>query len=384
MGRLNCGTAEGEKEKTMIEKSEKIYVAGYRGLKGTAIWKNLTDKGYSNLVRMEDEESGLRDAAAVKKFFDKEKPKVVVFAAEHGGGVVAKSLYGADMLFDNLQIEQNIIGESFRHGVKKLLFIGGTQYSRFKESEQAIKEEERVCRGTEPIDEPYALSKIAGMKLCESFSLQYGCNYVSIVTPSVYGYGDDFDLGNAHVLPAMMRKIFLAKCLSEGNWPDIYTDLKMRPVGFISPRNTLGQIARGLLRSSGIGRDRVRLLGTGKEVKKFLWSEDMAEVSVQVLLNVDFKDVYKKKNKGIVETGGGEEISIGELAEKIKNVVGFKGEIVWEKKKTDIFDVRLADTEKEDETEQRHKVGIDEGIEKLYKWYKTELENNRKKRQGGR
>lgn len=201
----------------MLEKNAKIFVAGHRGLVGSAIWNNLQQRGYTNLVGRSHKELDLLDGTAVKKFFDEERPEAVVLAAAHVGGIMANLQYRADFIYQNLQIQQNVIGESFRHGVKKLLFLGSTCiYPR--EAPQPMKEEVLLTSPLEYTNEPYAIAKIAGLKMCESFNLQYGTNYIAVMPTNLYGPNDNFHLENSHVLPAMIRKIYLAKCLNEGDW----------------------------------------------------------------------------------------------------------------------------------------------------------------------
>lgn len=212
-----------------MEKNAKIYIAGHRGLVGSAIWKNLQDKGYTNLIGRTHKELDLLDGMAVRKFFDKEQPEYVFLAAAFVGGIMANSIYRADFIYKNLQIQQNIIGESFRHNVKKLLFLGSTCiYPR--DAEQPMKEDVLLTSPLEYTNEPYAIAKIAGLKMCESFNLQYGTNYIAVMPTNLYGPNDNFDLERSHVLPAMIRKIHLAHCLKEGNWEAVRKDMNQRPV----------------------------------------------------------------------------------------------------------------------------------------------------------
>ena len=213
----------------MLDKNAKIYVAGHRGLVGSAIWKNLQDKGYTNLIGKTHKEVDLLDAVAVRRFFDEEQPEYVFLAAAFVGGIMANSIYRADFIYKNLQIQQNVIGESFRHNVKKLLFLGSTCiYPR--DAEQPMKEEVLLTSPLEYTNEPYAIAKIAGLKMCESFNLQYGTNYIAVMPTNLYGPNDNFDLERSHVLPAMIRKIHLAHCLKQGDWDAIRKDLDLRPV----------------------------------------------------------------------------------------------------------------------------------------------------------
>ena len=364
--------------KSNIDKTSKIYVAGHRGLVGSAIYKNLQEKGYTNLIGRTHAELDLLDGVAVRRFFDEERPEVVILAAAHVGGIMANSLYRADFIYQNLQIQQNVIGESYRHGVKKLVFLGSTCiYPR--DAAQPMTEDALLTSPLEYTNEPYAIAKIAGLKLCESFNLQYGTNYIAVMPTNLYGPNDNFHLENSHVLPAMIRKIHLAKCLSEGNDTWVRRDLFARPVENIDGSVSMETITR-VLNKYGIYADCVELWGTGKPLREFLWSEEMADASVHVLLNVDFRDTYDptvKNADGISEirnchinVGTGEEISIREVAEKVMSEVGFRGALRWDTTKPDGTLRKLTDVSKLHRLGWHHKVGIDEGIHRLYEWYR--------------
>ncbi len=355
-----------------MEKNAKIFVAGHRGLVGSAIWNNLKSRGYENLVGRTHKELDLMDPVAVKKFFDDEQPDAVVLAAAHVGGIMANLRYRADFIYQNLQIQQNVIGESFRHGVKKLLFLGSTCiYPRM--APQPMAEEALLTSELEYTNEPYAIAKIAGLKMCESFSLQYGCNYIAVMPTNLYGPNDNFHLENSHVLPAMIRKIHLAKCLNENDWTAVRKDLDKRPVEGVSGANSNGEIL-AVLAKYGIEPERVTLWGTGSPMREFLWSEEMADASVHVLLNVDFKDTYDPADKEVrnchINVGTGKEVTIREAAEKIIREIDFKGELCWDTSKPDGTPRKLTDVTKLHRLGWHHKVEIDEGIHRLYKWYK--------------
>ncbi len=356
----------------MLDKSAKIYVAGHRGLVGSAIWKNLETRGYTRLVGRTHQELDLLDPIAVKRFFDKEQPEAVILAAAHVGGIMANLKYRADFIYNNLQIQQNVIGESFRHGVKKLLFLGSTCiYPR--EAQQPMSETELLTDVLEYTNEPYAIAKIAGLKMCESFNLQYGTNYIAVMPTNLYGYNDNFHLENSHVLPAMMRKIHLAKCLYEQNWEELRKDLNLRPVEQVSGKDT-EEVIIHILSKYGITSECVTLWGTGTPLREFLWSEEMADASVHVLLNVDFKDTYAVDAKEIrnchINVGTGVEISIKALAELIKREVGFEGELRWDVTKPDGTMRKLTDVSKLHALGWHHRIEIEEGVHKLYEWYK--------------
>lgn len=339
---------------------------------GSAIWNNLKSRGYNNLIGKSHKELDLLDPVAVKKFFDEEKPDAVVLAAAHVGGIMANLQYRADFIYQNLQIQQNVIGESYRHGVKKLLFLGSTCiYPRM--AQQPMKEEALLTSELEYTNEPYAIAKIAGLKMCESFSIQYGCNYIAVMPTNLYGPNDNFHLENSHVLPAMIRKVHLAKCLNEGDWDAVRKDINLRPVEGVNGSNTNEEILEKLAKF-GIRPESVTLWGTGSPMREFLWSEEMADASVHVLLNVDFKDTYEPGQKEIrnchINVGTGKEVTIREAAEKIIKEIDFKGELRWDSSKPDGTPRKLTDVTKLHNLGWHHKVEIDEGIHRLYEWYK--------------
>lgn len=355
----------------MLDKNAKIYVAGHRGLVGSAIWKNLQDKGYTNLIGKTHKELDLLDAVSVRKFFDEEQPEYVFLAAAFVGGIMANSIYRADFIYKNLQIQQNVIGESFRHNVKKLLFLGSTCiYPR--DAEQPMKEEVLLTSPLEYTNEPYAIAKIAGLKMCESFNLQYGTNYIAVMPTNLYGPNDNFDLERSHVFPAMIRKIHLAHCLKQGDWDAICKDLNQRPVEGIDGNSSKEDIL-AILAKYGISNSEVKLWGTGTPLREFLWSEEMADASIFVMEHVDFKDTYKQGDKDIrnchINIGTGKEISIRELAELIVSTVGYQGQLTFDSTKPDGTMRKLTDPSKLHALGWHHKVEIEEGVQRMYNWY---------------
>ncbi len=369
----------------MLDKDSKIFVAGHNGLVGSAIWNNLMKRGYTNLVGKSHKELDLLDAVAVKEFFDKEQPDAVVLAAAHVGGIMANLYDRADFIYQNLQIQQNVIGESFKHNVKKLLFLGSTCiYPR--DAQQPMKEDSLLTSPLEYTNEPYAIAKIAGLKMCESFNIQYGTNYIAVMPTNLYGPNDNFHLEKSHVLPAMIRKIYLAKCLNENMWDALRKDIELRPVSMtkdgikytVNGSSSEEDILK-VLSHYGITAESVTLWGSGKPLREFLWSEEMADASVHVLLNVDFKDTYDpniKNEDGIIEirnchinVGTGKEISIKEVAMKIMKEIDFKGELLWDTSKPDGTLRKLTDVTKLHRLGWHHKIEIDEGIHLLYQWY---------------
>lgn len=360
---------------TEITKDSKIYVAGHRGLVGSAIWENLTKRGFTNLVGRTHSELDLLDPVAVREFFDAEKPDAVILAAAHVGGIMANSLYRADFIWQNLQIQQNVIGEAYRHGVRKLVFLGSTCIYP-KNAPQPIPEDALLTSPLEYTNEPYAIAKIAGLKMCESFNLQYGTDYIAVMPTNLYGPRDNFHLQNSHVLPAMMRKMHLARLLNEGDFESLRTDLRSRPTDNWREDMTDTEIASELA-SFGIYSDRLELWGSGRPLREFLWSEDMADATIHVMLNVSFKDLVnlsadrKDIRNTHINIGTGLELTIAELADKIKKEVGFKGNIVWNPEKPDGTMRKLCDVTKLHDLGWHHSVDLDEGISRLYSWYLT-------------
>lgn len=350
-----------------MDKDSKIYVAGHRGLVGSAIWNNLKARGYHNLVGRTHRELDLLDPVATRQFMEQEQPEGVILAAAKVGGIVANQRYRADFIYENLQIQQNVIGESWRCGVQRLLFLGSSCiYPR--DAAQPIREEALLTGPLEYTNEPYALAKIAGLRLCESLNLQYGTNYIAVMPTNLYGPNDNFDLVNSHVLPAMIRKIHLAKLLGIGDLGEVKRDLARRPVeGVVAPED---------LAKMGIYPNEVRLWGTGKPLREFLWSEDMADASVHLFLHADVTDLYPKSTDEVrnchINIGTGKEISIKELAQLIARVEGYDGVISWDSTKPDGTPRKLCDVSRLHALGWRHRVELEEGVERLYQWY---LEN---------
>ena len=356
----------------MINKDDKIYVAGHRGLVGSAIMANLKRRGYTNVIGRTHAELDLLDPVAVAKFFDQERPVAVVLAAAHVGGIMANSKYRADFILQNLGIQQNIIGNAFRTGVKHLLFLGSTCiYPR--EAPQPIPEDALLTSPLEYTNEPYAIAKIAGLKMCESLNLQYGTDYVAVMPTNLYGPNDNFHLENSHVLPAMLRKVHLAKLLGEGRLDEVRADLAKRPVSGLGADATEEQI-KARLANFGIYPNLVKLWGTGSPLREFLWSEDMADACVHILLNVSFKDIIKDRRGDIRNThiniGTGKELTIAQLAELVTDAIGFSGTIEWDSSKPDGTMRKLCSVDRLHSLGWHHTVELPEGIQRLYDWYK--------------
>lgn len=358
-------------------KSDKIYVAGHCGLVGSAIWRILRQNGYTSLVGRSHRELDLMDPAAVRDFFDRERPDVVVLAAALVGGIMANSTRRADFIYQNLQIQQNVIGEAFRHDVKKLLFLGSTCiYPRL--APQPMREDCLLTSPLEATNEPYALAKIAGMKMCESFNRQYGTNYIAVMPTNLYGPGDNFDLIGSHVLPAMLRKTHLAKCIMEHDEENLVRDLRSRSVEGLDTDAGFENIARFLDSKFNIENSKLVLWGTGTPLREFLWSEDMASACVYMLENVDADGAdlvtgdIRISNTNFVNVGTGIEHTIADVARMVADVVGYRGEICFDPSKPDGTPRKLTDPSRLHSLGWRHTVELAEGIGRLYRWY---LEN---------
>lgn len=354
-----------------MKKDSKIYVAGHRGLVGSAIWNNLQLKGYTNLIGRTSKELNLMDGLATEEFFAKEKPEYVFLAAAHVGGIIANNVYRADFIYRNLQIQNNVIGESYKHNVKKLLFLGSTCVYP-KNAPQPMKEDYLLTSPLEYTNEPYAIAKIAGLKMCESFNLQYNTNFIAVMPTNLYGPNDNFHLELSHVLPAIIRKIHLAKSLMENDWKTIEKDLNSRPIEGVTGSNSQNEIV-ATLQKYGVTANNVELWGTGKPKREFLWSEDMADACVFVMESVDFEDL-KSNSQEVrnchINIGTGKEISIKNLAILIKDVVEYKGSVTFDSSKPDGTMRKLTDVSKLNALGWKHSVEVEEGVKRMYEWYK--------------
>lgn len=397
----------------MLDINSKIYIAGHNGLVGSAIWNNLKQRGYNNLIGRSHKELDLTDQVAVKKFFDEKQPDVVVLAAAFVGGIMANMLYRADFIMMNLKIQCNVISEAYAHGVKKLLFLGSTCIYP-KNAPQPMKEDCLLTSPLEYTNEEYAIAKIAGLKMCESYNLQYGTNYIAVMPTNLYGPNDNFHLENSHVMPAIMRKVYLAKLIHDGEWEKIAIDLNKRPVEGVTGKGlstincqlSIRQKVLDILAKYGIENNKVTLWGTGTPRREFLWSEDMADASVHVLLNVNFSDIigiekyssvhYGASTDGTIDrnhsagrggyipslgeirnchinVGTGKELTIRELSELVAKTIGFKGEVKFNANKPDGTMRKIIDVSKLHSLGWTHKVEIEDGVVRLFKWYKDSL-----------
>lgn len=345
-----------------MEKNAKIYVAGHRGLVGSAILENLISKGYTNLITRTHKELDLTNQENVSKFFEAEKPDYVFLAAAKVGGIVANNTYRGEFIYDNMMIQNNVIHQSFLTGVKKLLFLGSTCIYP-KNASQPMSEDCLLTDTLEYTNEPYAIAKIAGIKMCESYNLQYGTNFISVMPTNLYGPNDNFDLEKSHVLPALIRKIHLAKLLSENNLEGVLADLNLETI----------DKARNYLSGFGVSENSVEIWGTGKPKREFLWSEDMADACIFIMENRDFRDTFKEGTKEVRNThiniGTGVDVSIKELAEAIKGVIGFNGDLVFNSDRPDGTMKKLTDVSKLNNLGWKYKVTLQDGVKRLYNWY---------------
>ena len=401
---------------TQMNKNSKIYIAGHRGLVGSAIVKNLESKGYTNLVYKTHKELDLTNQKAVEEFFEIEKPQYVILAAAKVGGIVANNTYRADFIYENLAIQNNVIHNAYKYGVEKLLFLGSTCIYP-KNAPQPMPEDSLLTSPLEYTNEPYAIAKIAGIKMCESYNIQYGTNFISVMPTNLYGPNDNFDLETSHVLPALIRKIHLGKCLEsvkweelsvkkDENWELIKQDLNKNPIkcvkcyelgakkedkiitGKSSKQEILDVLEEYGIRlhntefvtpNTNLNKVQIEIWGSGNPRREFLYSEDMADACVFLLKNIDFKDIlntecltHTAKNEvrnTHINIGTGKDISIKELAELIKNIIGFKGELYFNTEKPDGTMKKLTDVSKLNSLGWKYKMDLESGIKEMYKWY---------------
>jgi GDP-L-fucose synthase len=354
-----------------MEKQSKIYIAGHKGLVGSAIVNNLISKGYTNLIFRIHAELDLTNQLAVENFFRKEKPEYVILAAAKVGGIVANNKYRADFIYENIMIQNNVIHHAYKCGVKKLLFLGSTCIYP-KGSAQPMSEDSLLTSELEYTNEPYAIAKIAGIKMCESYNLQYGTNFISVMPTNLYGPNDNFDLEKSHVLPALIRKIYLGKCLENNDWEAIKRDLDKNPIEGVNSESSKN-IILSVLAKYGVKKGEVEIWGSGKPKREFLWSEDMADACVFLLENRDFKDTFSTEQTEVRNThiniGTGVDISIKELAEKIKGRVGYQGKFIFNTSKPDGTMKKLTDVSKLNALGWMHKINLEKGVKKMYAWY---------------
>ncbi len=372
----------------MIDKNAKIYVAGHNGMVGSAITRKLKESGYNNFVFTPYPPFDLTDQHVVADFFEMEKPEYVILAAARVGGIVANNKYRAQFIYENLMIQNNIIHQSYLNGVKKLLFLGSSCIYP-KNAPQPLREDYLLTDVLEYTNEPYAIAKIAGIKMCESYNIQYGMNFISVMPTNLYGPNDNYNLETSHVLPAMIRKMHLAKCLENSDWKEVLSDLEKRPIEGISDKSEKTEIL-SILEKYGISSDlnretrnsepvTIKLWGSGTPYREFLHVDDVADACVFVMNNVDFADLAPsvfslQSSAPIINThiniGTGKDLTIKELADLIKGIVGFTGHIQWDDSKPDGTFRKLLDVTKINNLGWKEKVSLEEGIKMVYENYK--------------
>ncbi len=362
-----------------MNKNAKIYIAGHKGMVGSAIHRELREKGYNNFVLRTIDELDLLNQQAVKDFFETEKPEYVILAAAKVGGIVANNTYRAQFIYENIQIQNNIIHQSYLSGIKKLLFLGSSCIYP-KNAPQPLKEEYLLSNELEYTNEPYAIAKIAGIKMCESYNLQYGTNYISVMPTNLYGKNDNYDLEKSHVLPALIRKMHLGKCLINNDWDGLRKDLNKNPIEGIDGKATEQEILN-ILNKYGIKQSNVsglksnisiKLWGSGKPLREFLYVDDLANACVYLLENIDFTDVKgtdKEVRNTHINIGTGKDLSIAELANLVKTIVGFKGELQWDADKSDGTYKKQLDVSKLNNLGWKEKIDLEKGIELVYSNY---------------
>lgn len=371
-----------------MKKDSKIYLAGHTGLVGSALMRNLTKKGYSNILTRHYTELDLMDQQATHAFFAKERPEYVLLAAAKVGGIVANNVYRGQFIYENLMIQSNVIHACYLNGVKKLLFLGSSCIYP-KSAPQPLKEKYLLTDVLEYTNEPYAIAKIAGIKMCESYNIQYGTNFISVMPTNLYGSNDNYDLEKSHVLPAIIRKMHLARCLIENNWDAIRNDFNKRPVEGVDGKSTLIEIGEKL-EKYGIFRHisaeapvTVKLWGSGAPRREFLHADDMADACVYIMESVDFKDLVKEKymdkitsrdshveiRNTHINIGTGKDLTIKELAMLVKEIIGFDGFIEWDTSKPDGTFQKLLSVKKIHELGWKEKINLEDGIKKVYEEY---------------
>lgn len=365
----------------MLAKDAKIYVAGHTGLVGSALTRNLQRRGYTNLIFRNLEELDLMDYRAVEAFFKAERPEYAILAAAKVGGIIANNVYRADFIYQNIQIQNNVIYHCYKYGVKKLVFLGSSCIYP-KNAPQPLKEEYLLTSDLEYTNEPYAIAKIAGIKMCESFNLQYGTNFISVMPTNLFGPNDNFDLEKSHVLPAVIRKMHLGKALQENDMVSLRKDLNKYPIegvnGSASEPEIIQKLNKYGIRTEG-EKTTIQFWGTGTPKREFLHSDDLADAVIYIFENIDFEDLVTDKSlfdqevKNIKNThiniGRGTDVTIRELVEMIKSIVGYTGNIEWDSSKPDGTPQKLMDVSKLNALGWRPKLSLEEGIRKVYEFY---------------
>ncbi len=368
-----------------MEKTDNIYIAGHSGLVGSAIHKQLLAKGYTNFCFTPHSKYDLTRQTVVEDFFAKERPDYVILAAAKVGGIWANNVYRADFIYDNMQMQNNIIHAAYQHNVKKLLFLGSSCIYP-KNAPQPMHEEQLLTDILEYTNEPYAIAKIAGIKLIESFNLQYGTNYIAVMPTNLYGPNDNFNLEKSHVLPALIRKMHLGKLVQAGNELELRKDLNKNPIEGITGKAHWDEIKHVLLKY-GINSSSISLWGTGKPRREFLHSKDLANACIYLMEDIDFKDIVKNEldielkhfpftdneiRNTHINIGTGRDTSIKELAGMIKKITEYNGDIVWDSSKPDGTFQKLLNVTKLKKLGWEAQINFKQGIKEVYDEYKKE------------
>lgn len=354
-----------------MEKESKIYVAGHRGMVGSAIVRKLKEKGYTNIVVRTHQELDLTDQKATREFFEKERPEYVFLAAAKVGGILANDTYKADFIYQNLMIAANVIEASYRYGVKKLLNLGSSCiYPKY--APQPLKEEYLLTGELEPTNEPYAIAKISAIKLCRYFNEQYGTNFISVMPTNLYGPNDNYNLETSHVLPALSRKFHLGKLLKEERYEDIIKDIKKYQIGFgldkeINENNP--KSIEKILEKVGVTKESITVWGTGEVYREFMHVDDLADACVYLMENVEAEEMRKISPDYFVNVGTGEDIKIKDLVNIIKEIVGYEGNVKWDTSKPDGTPRKLLDVSKLNKLGWKAKIDLKNGIRKIYFQY---------------
>ncbi len=361
----------------IMNKSSKIYIAGHNGMVGSAILRNLKGKGYNNFILKSSKELDLTKQSDVESFFDNERPEYVFDAAAKVGGILANKTYRAQFIYENLMIQNNIIHSSYKYGVKKLLFLGSSCIYP-KNAPQPLKEEYLLTGILEETNEPYAIAKIAGIKMCENYFRQYGCDFISVMPTNLYGPNDNYNLETSHVLPALIRKFHLGHCLETDNWEAIRIDLNKRPIEAIDGNNTDEEILT-ILSKYGISplqitkspnrQISITLWGSGEVYREFLHVDDMADACVYIIENVNATKLYNELKQTHINIGTGLDCTIKDLANIVKDIIGFNGSINWDATKPEGTYKKLLDVNLLNNLNWNPKISLNEGIENVYKKY---------------
>ena len=380
-------TTDNQQPTTPLSRDAKVYIAGHLGLVGGGIWRAFERHGYTNLIGRSIDEVDLINQQSVEEFFAKEKPEVVVLVAAKVGGIQANNTYRGQFIYENIMIEMNVIHAAYKHGVKKLLFLGSSCIYP-KLAEQPIKEESLLTGPLEPTNEPYAIAKIAGIRLCDAYNRQYGTNFISAMPTNMYGPGDNYHPQNSHVLPAMIRKMHLAKLLEDGNFDELLrvyahelsiVGCQLSGETSSATQQPSNQQLMEWLAKSGISQPQtpnfqpqtvLALWGSGTPKREFLYSDDLAEACVFLVENATYDDMAFTDESGTVQShinvGSGKEVTIKELAETVKEVIGFEGTIEWDTSKPDGTPRKLMDSSRINALGWKAQAPFKEGIARAY------------------